>query len=65
MCIVLNDEDPCIFQLFIEWILYGAYVPETLGLKPFHAGISLEAQACVLGDRLRLIDFKNYAVNRL
>lgn len=65
MRIVLNDEDPCIFQLFLEWMLYGACVPETLDLKPFHAGVSLEAQACVLGDRLRSIDFKNYAMNRL
>jgi hypothetical protein len=65
MRIVLNDEDPCIFQLFLEWMLYGAYVPETLDLKPFHSGVSIEAQAWVLGDRLRSIDFKNYAMNRL
>lgn len=31
----------------------------------FHASVSLDAQAWVLGDRLRSIDFKNYAMNRL
>jgi hypothetical protein len=65
MRVVLSEEDPCIFQFFVEWMLYGTYVPETSDLVSAHSGVSSEAQAWVLGDRLRSREFKNYAMNRL
>jgi hypothetical protein len=65
ICIALPEDDPHIFQLFVEWIMYGDYTAGTTALQSATPRVSIDSQAWVLGDRLRSTEFKNYAMGRL
>ncbi|ORY14295.1 hypothetical protein BCR34DRAFT_646687 [Clohesyomyces aquaticus] len=59
----LPDVNACTFNLFFEWLYYERYgVPST---DQKTRGASVHAAAWVLGDKLKGMDFKNYAMSRL
>lgn len=62
--IPLPNEDPTIFDLFVQWMHCGRYT------FPFpwdatYQGINLDILAWILGDTLQATEFKNYAMCRL
>ncbi|KAH7345934.1 hypothetical protein BKA66DRAFT_325945 [Pyrenochaeta sp. MPI-SDFR-AT-0127] len=65
--IVLADDNPLIFGLFVEWMYYGDYLVQLSPSSPDHPeeDISVEAQCWVLGDKLLCTAFKNVSMNRL
>ena len=60
-CIKLPTDDPAIFALFVEWMIYQKYT------LPLFAGrrANLHAETWVLGDKLMSPGFKNYAMGNL
>lgn len=56
----LRDHQPVTFGLFAEWLYYGSY-------QGFSAvsNSNIDAQCWVLGNKLRCIEFQNYAIRRL
>jgi hypothetical protein len=67
LCIPLPYDDPCIFELFVEWMLHGAYTPRATDLAniALNKEVSQDLQAWVHGTRLRSTEFKNYAMSRI
>jgi hypothetical protein len=63
--ILLPEDDPHVFQLFVEWAMYGGYTANAATLGSKNPEVSIDAQAWVLGDSLRSTAFKNYAMGRL
>lgn len=63
--IVLSENDPDIFTFFVEYMVRGDYMVSTPPPKTEHPGVSIDAQAWVLGDRLQALEFKNHAMERL
>lgn len=61
----LTETDPAIFELFVEWIYYGCYTDPGQHSVINGVSVSIDAQAWILGDRLRAGKFKNYAMTRL
>ncbi|EWG45906.1 hypothetical protein FVEG_06547 [Fusarium verticillioides 7600] len=60
MRIRLPNYPPDVFGLFVEWMYYGSYESSS--------SVSIEnadAKCWVLGDKLRSVDFQNYAMRRL
>ncbi|KAF5708060.1 sdr family [Fusarium mundagurra] len=56
----LHDHSPGVFGLFVEWMYYGSYESSS--------SVSInnaDAKCWVLGDKLRSIEFQNYAMRRL
>jgi hypothetical protein len=63
--ITLPQDDPLIFELFVEYMYYGLYttplsLPTVNGIQS-----NIDAQAWVLGDSLRSVELKNAAMSRL
>ncbi|EWY79531.1 hypothetical protein FOYG_17332 [Fusarium oxysporum NRRL 32931] len=58
--LMLQDHQPGIFGLFVEWLYYGCY-------QGFSAvsGPNIDAQCWVLGNKLLCVEFQNYAMRRL
>jgi hypothetical protein len=65
ICITLPEDDPYIFELFYMWMLDGTTTGRTTSLVARNQAINLDAQAWIIGDQMRSIGFKNYAMNRL
>jgi hypothetical protein len=63
--ILLPEDDPHVFELFVEWTMCGEYTTDAATLGSKNPGVSIDAQAWVLGDSLRSTAFKNYAMGRL
>jgi len=62
-CILLVEDDPEIFSLYVEWLYYDTY---TIPSKyPQGTRSMTDAEAWVLGDKLLSKDFKNYAMSRI
>ncbi|KAF5589015.1 sdr family [Fusarium subglutinans] len=56
----LHNHPPDVFGLFVEWMYYGSYESSS--------SVSIEnadAKGWVLSDKLRSVEFKNYAMRRL
>lgn len=60
----LPDCTSSAFALFVEWMYYSAYTVSGWEFGSIN-NITLDAKCWVLGDRLRCIAFKNYAMSRL
>ncbi|KAG5766757.1 hypothetical protein H9Q72_005185 [Fusarium xylarioides] len=56
----LDDSPPDVFGLFVEWMYYGSYETSSALLID-----NADAKCWVLGDKLRSIEFQNYAMRRL
>jgi hypothetical protein len=67
ICITLPEDNPCIFELFVRWMLHGTYTRQATDLVtvPLNQEVKLDAQAWILGHRLRSTEFKNHAMNRV
>jgi hypothetical protein len=65
ICITLPEDDPYIFELFYMWMLDGTTIGRTTSLVARDQAVNLDAQAWILEDQLRSVDFKNYAMSRL
>lgn len=63
--IALPKSDPVIFDLFVEWIYYGSYTVDLTTTTSNYPGVSLDAQAWILGDTIKAVHFKNYVMERL
>jgi hypothetical protein len=61
--VVLQDFDPDIFRLFVEFIYYGRY--SYLDDLEDQNRIRDSARAWVLGDYLDAVEFKNFAMRNL
>lgn len=58
--LTLQDHQPVIFGLFVEWLYYGSYQGFSAVSNP-----NIDAQCWVLGNKLLCIEFQNYAMRRL
>ncbi|KAF5622316.1 sdr family [Fusarium sp. NRRL 52700] len=58
--IQLHDYPHGVFGLFVEWMYYGSYEPSSSVLIE-----NADAKCWVLGDKLRCVEFQNYAMRRL
>jgi hypothetical protein len=63
--VTLPEDDQVIFELFVEWMYYSYYTLTSSHLRSHNPTVNADAQAWVLGDRLRSTEFKNYAMVRL
>jgi hypothetical protein len=63
--ITLSENDPRIFELFYDWMLYGTYSAAYNAFDCIIWAASSDTQAWVLGEQLRCTEFKNYAMYRL
>lgn len=60
--ITLYEDNPKIFDLFVEWMYYGQY---SYTVAPASNTVNLDIQAWVLGGKLQSVNFQNYAMSRL
>ncbi|KAH8732475.1 hypothetical protein GQ44DRAFT_586718, partial [Phaeosphaeriaceae sp. PMI808] len=59
--ILLPDDEPAVFDLFVQWLYYGKYTHiSTTKHEP-----GLDAQAWVLADKLLSTGFKNHAMTHI
>ncbi|KAF1842096.1 uncharacterized protein K460DRAFT_370101 [Cucurbitaria berberidis CBS 394.84] len=63
--IKLPEDDPKIFDLFVEWMYYNEYTLTTRHDEELGRIANSNSEAWVLGDKLLSTDFKNYAMSRL
>jgi hypothetical protein len=63
--ITLPEDDPSIFELFVEWMYDGTYTLDLSSPLTKNSEVSRDVQAWVLGDRLQSTGFKNYSMDRL
>ncbi|KAH7216019.1 hypothetical protein DER44DRAFT_765321 [Fusarium oxysporum] len=56
----LQDHQPDVFGLFVEWMYYGSYDYSSLALIS-----NADAKCWALGDKLRSLEFKNYSMRRI
>lgn len=63
--ITLLEDDPGVFELFVEWMFDGAYDLDFEPPTTLHPSVSLHAQTWILGDRLQCVHFKNYVMDGL
>ena len=59
--IELTHDDPKVFSLLVEWMLYGTYTTS----PNLSADNTLDADAWVLGDKLKVANFQNLAMDHL
>jgi hypothetical protein len=63
--ISLLQDDPVIFELFVQWLYHGIYILSFPLPATNIPGVSRDAQAWVLGHNLKSVGFKNYVMTRL
>ena len=65
--ILLPEDDPIVFGLFVEWMYYGEYnASQSASLfNDTNKEVDLNVGCWVLGDKILNVAFKNYAMHRL